>query len=157
MGYFFSDEWVQACTKRHRTTIARWRSKRSWPPEILRLARLEIDGELGLIDPRWAGWRLCSKRGELFPPEDVAVPTVGWTPGALLATAWKLARLQALELEVEELRRTRDAAPPQVFELEEADIEAVDRLLKRLRAVPRLAAAAVGRVDPVPSAVQGSG
>jgi len=153
---FFTDEWVQQCTGRHRTTIARWRRHRNWPPEILRLARLEIEGELGLIDPRWRGWRLCSRRGQLFPPDAYATPATGFTPGELLALPWKLGRLQALEVEVAGLReRERAAARSAGFDLDPADLEAVDRLLTRLRAIRRIDPAPI--VPPVARTLQGSG
>lgn len=76
------DDWARERTGAHRTTIARWR-RRGWPRVLIRLAALELDGQLGLIHPAWRGWFIRRSTGELCAPEEWAQRP--WTPLHLLA------------------------------------------------------------------------
>lgn len=98
----FTMTWVCSRTGKHRTTVARWHGRRAYPPEVIRLARIELDGELGLIDPRWEGWRLCWRHGVLIPPP--VNPLAPFTPGEILAFGYKVERMHALERELMKLR-----------------------------------------------------
>lgn len=98
----FTMTWVCTRTGRHRTTVARWRERQAFPPEVIRLARLELDGELGLIDPRWEGWRLCWRHGVLVPPD--AHPLPPFTPGEVLSLGYKVERMHELERELAKLK-----------------------------------------------------
>ena len=106
MPYYFSDEWVRRRTGKHRTTIARWREKQCFPPEIVRLARLELDGELGLIHADWHEIRLCRKSGLLVVPGGFARGPGfrEYTPHELAALPWRLAELTALKRERERVQ-----------------------------------------------------
>ena len=102
MDNFFTDTWVAAATGMHRTTVSRWRRRRSFPPIVRRLARLELDGELGAIHAAWTGWRLDRKAGELVTPD-------GWTftPGEIRAYPLRLQEARALRRELDTMRSAR--------------------------------------------------
>lgn len=87
---FVTDEWIIERAGVHRTTVTRWRAARKFPPMLQRLAELELGGELGLIDPRWMGWRVAG--GELVAPNGDH-----FAPGIILALALRLQQLGELE------------------------------------------------------------
>jgi len=95
MSHHFTDAWARERTGRHRTTVTRWRESGKFPPELVRLAELELQGELGHIHARWQGWRI-TRAGELVSPAGEP-----FLPGELLALGLKyqqlgeLTRLQA--------------------------------------------------------------
>jgi len=73
----------------NRETARRWRRRRRIPPVPEIALRLRIEGDLGLISPAWAGFRLQGDK--LTTPEGIA-----WTAGTLLA--WHYERQQLADL-----------------------------------------------------------
>jgi hypothetical protein len=106
---FVTDEWAAERTGKHRTTILRWRLSGSWPPELVRLARLELDGELGLIHPDWDGWKLDVRTGELCAP----LSRLSFPPGRLLAIPLREQHVHALQRQVDALRSAHAATHEQ--------------------------------------------
>lgn len=100
---FVTDEWAIERTGKHRTTVLRWRLAGTWPPELQRLARLELDGELGLIHPAWEGWKLDARTAELCAP----LSRLSFAPGQLLAIPLREQLVHALERDLGLLRRDR--------------------------------------------------
>src|SRR5690348_7230483 len=79
-------------------TAQRWQTGQIVPPtSALIVLRLHRYGDLGVVDPAWAGWVI--RRGILCSPEN-------WmcTPGNIRALQLKGAQIAALEREVNELR-----------------------------------------------------
>jgi hypothetical protein len=79
----------------HPDTARRWKRAGRVPAAVRELLRLRLDGDLGLVDPRWSGFRLV--RGELFTPEGDRVG-----PGDIRAIPFRrqqLAELQRLALD----------------------------------------------------------
>ena len=66
--HFFTDTWVMERTGKHRTTVYRWRQDGRFPPELERLAELELEGQLALIHDKWQGWKIDPRTGELVTP-----------------------------------------------------------------------------------------
>ncbi len=97
---FATDDWIHARTGAHRTTIARWRASRQYPPALTRLAELELEGYLERIHAAWTGFRLDRRDGTLWTPEN-------WPcrPGDILSIKYRLAHVRALEHELLEARR----------------------------------------------------
>lgn len=88
------------------TTARRWKRGAKCPPQS---ALMILSGDLGHLDPAWAGWRLS--RGQLISPE-------GWEalPGHVRAMKMMHATLgiyrrenQHLKAEVQQLVAERDA------------------------------------------------
>lgn len=80
------------------TTARRWlRGAHCPPPEALILLELVYTGDLGFLDPAWAGWVL--RRGLLCSPENWIA-----TPGAVRAMQLKEAQVRTLTQELMELR-----------------------------------------------------
>lgn len=94
--------WLRERTGKHRSTITRWRLAGRLPPELVRLARLELDGELGLIHDKWAGWKIHPKTGELVSPGGEC-----YTAGEIQCIPLQHQRIRALELECVARRRAR--------------------------------------------------
>lgn len=111
-----NDDWLQKVTGAHRTTIARWRALGSLPPELVRLAKLELVGEIGLINDAWLGWRIDAKTGQLISPGE----TFAYTPGEICALNLRLQQLAELDRDNSRLRQST------------SDVESM-RLQKRLR------------------------
>lgn len=65
---FATDTWIIERAGVHRSTVSRWRSRREYPPALMRLAELELHGRLELIHPAWAGFVLDARTGELVTP-----------------------------------------------------------------------------------------
>jgi hypothetical protein len=65
---FVTDAWIIERAGVHRSTVARWRAARSFPPALKRLAELEIEGRLELIHEAWEGFTLDARTGELVSP-----------------------------------------------------------------------------------------
>lgn len=85
------------------TTARRWlRGAHCPPPEALILLELVYSGDLGILDPAWAGWVL--RRGQLCSPEN-------WTctPGDVRAMQLKEAQVRAYRRETLALRAELDA------------------------------------------------
>jgi hypothetical protein len=78
------------------TTARRWKRGARCPPNS---ALMLLSGDLGFLDPAWAGWRVV--RGALYSPE-------GWraTPGDVLAIQLTQAQLSAYRHETLQLRAT---------------------------------------------------
>ena len=60
----------------HVTTARRWKKGEQPPFSALQLLKLHRDGEIGVVDLKWAGWRLhngllISDDGTSFTPGDV--------------------------------------------------------------------------------------
>jgi hypothetical protein len=72
------------------------------PPELLRLAALELDGQLGMIHDAWHGWTLSTRSGALETPQ-------GWSfsPAELIAMPLRYQLIRALEHELKMLRADR--------------------------------------------------
>jgi hypothetical protein len=97
---FVTDEWAAERTGKHRTTILRWRLSGTWPPELVRLARLELEGDLALIHADWEGWRLDARSGELCAP----LSRLTFKPGRLLAIPLREQHVHALQRQLDSLR-----------------------------------------------------
>jgi len=65
---FATDDWLIARTRVHRSTIARWRAARRFPPALERLVELELAGRLELIHAAWTGFAIDARTGELVMP-----------------------------------------------------------------------------------------
>ena len=97
----------------HVTTCRRWVREKRVPPPIARLLGIVRRGDLGVIAPAWAGWRLvrdygvndATREARLVSPE-------GWdfTPGDIIAGRVLVANGAARELEREELAAEERAA-----------------------------------------------
>lgn len=100
---FAPDAWIIARTGRHRTTIARWRRTRRFPPELEALAALELGGELGIISAAWQGWTLDRRTSELCAPGR----WLSFSVGELLAAPLRDQERRALASELARIRRRR--------------------------------------------------
>lgn len=80
------------------TTARRWKRGARCPPNS---ALMLLSGDLGYLDPRWAGWTIRS--GEIVSPE-------GWraTPGDVLSIQLTQAQLSAYRNENRALRQAID-------------------------------------------------
>jgi hypothetical protein len=98
-GIFVADDWLVDVAGAHRTTVARWRAEQRLPAAVSLLIRVMHDGELGLVDDAWRGFRLDRRAGVLWTPDD-------WPcrPGDILAIRYRMAQLRALELELARAR-----------------------------------------------------
>lgn len=124
MSLFASDAWIRDRTGRHRTTIKRWRDAGRFPPELVRLAELELEGELGHIHARWHGWRI-NRAGELVSPAGEP-----YLPGELLAMSLKYQQIAELTRLANNVRGTeRDPSRP----IRAIVLRALRRLLGRKR------------------------
>lgn len=101
-GIFVADDWLRDVAGAHRTTVARWRQAQRLPRAVSVLIRVMHDGELELVHPAWAGFKLDRRTGELVTPE--AWPC---TPGDLLAIKYRMAQVRALERELAIARSLR--------------------------------------------------
>lgn len=87
-------------------TARRWRRQATCPPKT---AQMILTGDLGIIDPAWAGWVL--RRGLLCSPENWTA-----TPGDVRAMQLKEAQVSALRRETLELRAKMQAMEVESFE-----------------------------------------
>lgn len=87
-----TDDWLQSRAGVHRSTVARWRATRRYPPAVARLAEIEAHGRLELIHAHWDGWRIDSHRGELVSPQGAR-----YTPGAIMALGLRSQQVVALQ------------------------------------------------------------
>jgi hypothetical protein len=101
-GIFATPEWLAEISGAHRTTVERWRSSQQLPKAVSLLARIMLEGELALVHPDWAGFRLDRRDGALWTPEQ-------WParPGDLLAIKYRMAQVRELERELELARAVR--------------------------------------------------
>lgn len=65
---FATDDWLIERARVHRSTVARWRARRAYPPALERLAELELYGRLELIHDAWTGFRIDARNGDLIMP-----------------------------------------------------------------------------------------
>jgi transcriptional regulator with XRE-family HTH domain len=63
-----TDDWIKERAGVHRSTIARWRNARRFPPALARLAELELAGRVELIHEAWTGFAIDPRSGELVMP-----------------------------------------------------------------------------------------
>lgn len=91
------NEIAQIC-KVDLTTARRWKRGAKCPPNS---ALMLLSGDLGYLDPRWAGWTI--RAGEIISPE-------GWraTPGDVLSIQLTQAQLSAYRTENRALRKAID-------------------------------------------------
>ena len=75
----------------HITTARRWKRGEEPPFTALQLIKLFNDGEIGVVDLRWAGWRLHN--GLLFSDDRTT-----FTPGDVRSIPW-------LRMQVESYKR----------------------------------------------------
>lgn len=90
-----TDEWLRERAGVHRSTVARWRLSKRFPPAIARLAELELNGRLELIHDHWQGWRIDPRSGELIAPGGFT-----YKPGELLALPIRYQLQHELEREL---------------------------------------------------------
>lgn len=92
---FVTDDWLIERAGVHRSTVARWRARRAYPPAIERLAELEVHGRLELIHDAWAGFTIDRRTGELVTPGGER-----YRAGELLALPIRAQLLHELERQV---------------------------------------------------------
>lgn len=92
---FATDDWLIERARVHRSTVARWRSTRRFPPALQRLAELELEGRLELIHDAWAGFMIDARTGELILPGGLR-----YRAGELLALPIRAQYLHELERRV---------------------------------------------------------
>lgn len=100
-------DWARRVTGKHRTTVRRWKETGRWPPEVLRLAGLEVHGRIGLIHRAWTGWMINPRTGELVTPDNWSVDA-----GAILTWRIVFERVRALEAELAKLRAAQPRGEP---------------------------------------------
>lgn len=99
---FATDAWLIERSGVHRATVARWRARREFPPALVRLAELELEGQLALIHPAWAGFAIDPRTGELVMPGGER-----YRAGELLAIPLRTQHLQELQRVLERRRPGR--------------------------------------------------
>ena len=76
--YGIPAETIARWTGVHITTARRWKRGEEPPQSAATLIQILANGDLGFIDPAWAGWRLDN--GELVAPDQSR-----YTPGNVMA------------------------------------------------------------------------
>jgi hypothetical protein len=99
---FATDDWLKDRAGVHRSTVARWRASRNFPPALVRLAQLELDGRLGLIHSAWEGFTLDARTGELVVPGGER-----YRAGELVALPIRAQHVRELERQLERRRPWR--------------------------------------------------
>jgi hypothetical protein len=87
-----TDDWLRERAAVHRSTVARWRAQRQFPPALVRLAALELEGRLELIHAAWAGFSIDARSGELVMPGGER-----YRAGEILALPIRAQQLRELE------------------------------------------------------------
>ena len=88
--YGISSGLIARLTGAHIDTARRWKRTGTMPAAIAALLELRLEGELGLVDQLWRGFRLAG--GQLWTPEGAPI-----TPGDIRAIPFRRLQLDALQ------------------------------------------------------------
>ncbi|HZF29682.1 MAG TPA: hypothetical protein VE907_11215 [Gammaproteobacteria bacterium] len=148
-GIFASADWLAEISGAHRTTVERWQRTQRLPRAVALLIRIMLEGELELVHPDWAGFRLDRRDGTLWTPE--AWPA---RPADVTGIKHRMAQIGELERELGRARSVAIGADGRARELARA-LELVDELADRLRLLGRGAREPFDAVTvpPLPAAV----